>query len=1075
VLAREPRLKKLVLTGIFDLALVRLRCNVQAKYYKTAESDQYNFISLGNLGAQGTVTKSKFSPTTYEPADLPESSYAPANLKLSDIELGMIKYFNPIRHATLEALYDDVIKEFTLPVTSSQLGERVLKEFTSYFPGLKIYMNNVLPFEKVLELMTHSISGKLRKKTSAGLGFTKDRKEIARQYRDDVLSCYELDTFDFQTYFKLFLKDELRETAKATRSIAVGQLHMWVIGAKYLGALYEYFSDTCPSWTGYAMDDKPSTWDMRFGEFDPAAETYGFDLKKQDSRMQPGYVDFALYFLKTVSPEAHWGAIEWYFDQVFYNKRMVDARGNVIWFSQGEPSGHFLTLLMNTLHNLFTHVLHDVILQIKRLYDPKREIFTLLGDDTAMQSLFPDMYRKVCSIMGHDTTSEKGSLFNGVSFLSMKLTLYKGQVAPYYCNMDKMFASLRYTTDGNDEYFQKLCSFYNMLVYAPAGTLEHEWKKRIEAHIYYFIQMELISLPLLACFTPSHMQKRDRTGMVYHSFTQGSVGGLNISIDMVTPPIQRKNKQRKPKKANKALVNDKVHAPNTPHFAVAKIPHRKRKKVANSAIQRYGGSLTPPQKKALREYCMQLLWPTRPIKLVRPIPVRSFAYFKNGEITFESAAKYTQVMFRPHPFRFVELKTEATTSTAQAGQAYVVDWTQLLENNQEQFTLLQNTAHWLCFPYSLNTTNSSTIPVNKEFAPSQTTVIGYWGDEVQSGLYTGWNGVTCNGTIQIFFQNKTQTTLSVALDVRVINADGSIADAKLGTPVSIPSGDTIPVTSVSLSTALCSPEQLFCPMVKVTAAAGNVFLKDITFSLSSATSPILATGVPTVKNYTFGEALYPGDADLAGKVNDAFKDSLLWAPVAMACLYNVTQELSEAGGKFATSYLPSNVQSRIPQNFADAWQTLATYAASYPHAETAFSVGAHATWMGARIDDYSFKVPVVTDDQIHAELMSLPSDIFISSRASNDPNSKFQYYLSFAVSFEIQTLDPSFTMTLGPSSTMLTPLFLAMAAASNDLVGENPSHMKRLSELAKKIAGNEAVQQAFKAALGIGMGALLAG
>lgn len=1079
---RRCVLKKLVLRGVFDHALARPRCDVQARYYKTVDGAYYHYVTMSNIGPQGTITKSKFLYTLHEPADLPESNYAPANLKLSDIELGVIKYFNPITHISLEEVNLDFVKSYNLPVTPKTFSDMVFREFNSYFPGLNVYMSKALPFERVLHLMSHDLSGGLRKKTSAGIGFKLDRKQIAREHSDSVRSCYDLETFDFDILWKIFLKDELRETVKSTRSIAVGQLHLWVISMKYMGGIYEWFSDILPSWSGYGIDDMPASWELKFGDFDPDAKTYGFDLKQQDSKMSPGWVDFMLNFMKSKTPIKHWGAIEWYFEQTFYDKKIVDARGNVLLFSQGQPSGNPFTIIFNTLQNLYTHCVHNVILKIRKIYDPKKELFCVLGDDTLMQTQDPELYRSVCLTLGHATTSESGALFNDVSFLSMKLTTYRGIVAAYYSNMDKMFASLRFTTKGDDEYFMKLCSFYGMLIYAPTGTTEYDWKKRIEAHILYFLQMEYVSPSLMACYKPSHLQKRDRSGMVYHSSTLGAEGGLNLT--KMTDPLNDKQKQPAPKgrrkrrkpRAKKDTVQ-LVTWQNPPKGDAPRprAPSTKRlRKVEHKVLTANKDRLSASEMKIAKEYVSQILWPTRPIKLIRPIPVRSYAYFKHGEITFESSAKYNSVEFRPDPFRFIELKQDAAANTVSFATSYSVDWN---EKNADEDTFLAGSVHYLCFDNELNTTSGTVIPNAHAFTGVNTDV-AFWGPETSEEYVTGYYGMTCAGVLQVTATNRTPLTCTFSVDVRVYNKGTdntwTLSNQIVGPTAMVLTGGSVSLNSSNLTSLTCTSNQLFVPVLRVTCSTGNIMLKDLVQTLYGSSASLIATGAPASKLYTFGDALYPNNADLAAKVMDAFNSCLLWSPVAMACLYNVQQELSKAGGKFAISYLPSNVQDHIPEEFASAWSTLATWATSYPHAETQFSEGAHATWIGARIDDYAFRKPSPENTVTDYAALSMPSDIFISNRTSTDAASKFQYYITFAACFEIQSLSPNWTMELGPSSTVLMPQLIAMTAASDDLVGENPSHVQRLKRLATQIVSNPVVQQGFKSLAGAGLTALMA-
>lgn len=1057
------------MTGVFRRSLLRPNCRVEARYYKT-DGKRYNFISYGNLGPQGTITQTKYKREAYEIGDLPESSYAPARLQLSDIEKGIVKYFNPVKHWDDEEIFVDLWQTFSLPISPYELSARVFKRFDSYFPGLSLFLDDKLPFEKVLKYMTHDISGNLRKKTSAGLGFEYDRKYIARNFPEDVRSVYELETFDFDIYWKVFLKDELRDMLKATRSITLPQLHLWIVAMTHLGGIYEWFSHMLPNWCGYGLDDKCPSWHAKLKEFDPDLKTYGYDIRQQDSKMSPGFIKFISNWLKSKLPVSRWAALEWYLDQTFFEKKLVDAKGNILEFAPGEPSGNPLTIIFNIFDTLFKNCCHIEIADVLRLHKNDCEVFIIMGDDVLKQTETPDLYRQVVEVLGNELTKEEGALLEDVTFLSQKITLYKGQYAPYYANMDKMYASLRYTTKGEDEYYCKLCSFYNMLIYAPKGSVELEWKKRIEAHIYYFMSNGFVRPELYACFKPSHLQKRDRAGMVYHSSTP-RVGGRVEKIQFFN---MTKSSLKKFKKKN----NLNLRAESKQKLALpAKHTHKPSKQRMQKAKTSGVLAVLPPglsknEKAIVKEYVTQLLWPTRPIKLVRPIPVRSFPYFKSGEITFSSAVKYTEIQFRPHPWRFIELKAQADLSTVNfTDKDYTTNPNEILPANANP-TFTPSSTHSICFYDNLQTTSGTEIQIVGKSVPGLSSVGAFFLDEFNYDNVTGWPGLTCAGALQAIVTNNSSKTVTVALDCYIINSDETVSQTVTSGTTSLGPGAITTITSASLAALTCTPDQLFVPAVRIVNSAGaNCYLKDFIFRLSDATSSLIATSVPTSKLYSFGEALYPTNPDLANTVMEAFSGSNLWSPVAMACLYNVSQQLAQAGGKFAASYLPSFISTEIPDDFADAWSFLNTIKASYPHYEGDLVTGAHASWLGARIDDYSFVRPFERDHVLEYEALSLPSDVFMSNVVSTSTN--FQYYITFAAAFEIQTISPNFTCTLGPSSVILMPQMLAMMAASDALVGENPSHMQRIANVVRRIVADPTVQQGFKTLAGAGLAALL--
>lgn len=422
----------------------------------------------------------------------------------------MVKYFNPIKHHDAVDIAADIVKEFNLDISPVAFNKLIERRFDEHFDNLDLFLEKPLPFDVILDLAIHDLSGSLRGNTSAGLGFEKDRKTLARLYRDDFKTLYDHDVFDLEIYWKIFLKDELRLKDKKTRSIAVGQLHLWFLTMKYLGGLYFYMKEINPEWSAFGMNDTVRAWSEKLQSWSRTEKTYGYDIRNQDSKMSPGFAKFFETFLKRHSPASHWDGIEWYFREAFFNKKIVDNKGYILSFSQGEVSGDPLTLIKNICHNLFIHVVHEAILEVRNEIDHKKKL--LLGDDTLMQTLFAQLFREVAIVIGHDTTAEQGSFLNEIEFLSMKLTQTEWGIAPYYSNLDKMYASLLYTTHGTDEYFQKLCSFMNLLVFAPENTTESIWFDRINEHALFMLKSGAVSRDAIKSYKTKYMLIQSRLG-----------------------------------------------------------------------------------------------------------------------------------------------------------------------------------------------------------------------------------------------------------------------------------------------------------------------------------------------------------------------------------------------------------------------------------------------------------------------------------------------------------------------------------------------------------------------------------
>lgn len=480
------------------------------KRYYYVDNKFYQFAPICKLGCQPTITKTKFKEEVFQISEIPETPYAPAKLGISDIEAGMVKYFNPIKHNDALEIAADVKQHFNLKESSVEILKLIERRFDSKFENIDLFLEQPLSFEVVLDLAIHDLQGSLRGNTSAGLGFDRDRKTLARTKREDFKALYQMDLHDFDIFWKLFLKDELRLKEKKTRSIAVGQLHLWFLTMKHLGGLYFYFKSMNLSWSAFGMNDTVETWTDKLGDWDESRVAYGYDIKNQDSKMSPGFARFLESFLKRHSPVSHWEGIEWYFEQAFYFKKIVDNKGYVLTFSQGEVSGDPLTILKNIMHNLFIHVVHEVVLDLLCLRDRKRVL--IMGDDTLMQTDHADIFKQTALIIGHETTTETGQLYNSIEFLSMKIRRTKYGIACYYSNLDKMFASLVYTTGGTDEYFQKLCSFMNLLLFAPKNSLERKWYHKIDSHARYLMSTGVLTQASIKSYKTRDQLKRNRYG-----------------------------------------------------------------------------------------------------------------------------------------------------------------------------------------------------------------------------------------------------------------------------------------------------------------------------------------------------------------------------------------------------------------------------------------------------------------------------------------------------------------------------------------------------------------------------------
>ena len=159
----------------------------------------------------------------------------------------------------------------------------------------------------------------------------------------------------------------------------------------------------------------------------------------------------------------------------------------------------------------------QTISQLSKAIDYNRKFIPLciLGDDITFQHADFESYETTMKFLNHELYVEQGSLYNELSFLSLKFDRNEARVFPYYANLDKMFASLRYTK-GRQEYFQKLCSFHSSLVFAPKGSPEHEWLMKLDQVLLKYVQFFRNELtPVLNCYRPISFWKKHKTDYSY--------------------------------------------------------------------------------------------------------------------------------------------------------------------------------------------------------------------------------------------------------------------------------------------------------------------------------------------------------------------------------------------------------------------------------------------------------------------------------------------------------------------------------------------------------------------------------
>lgn len=528
-----------------------------------------------------------------------------------------------------------------------------------------------------------------------------------------------------------------------------------------------------------------------------------------------------------------------------------------------------------------------------------------------------------------------------------------------------------------------------------------------------------------------------------------------------------KRKQARAKK--KEMLEKKADKPATPPKYKLNPKYHKR---AKNTLQQVAveANLTKREQAIAYEYVNNFLYPTKPIKLARPISGFSASIFKAGELVWESDSEFVEVRFRPDPWFFVEIQTQAGGGTVNLQESYEESLGALLQGNDVEQIPAGGTDR-ICFQMPLSLTNDTEIiPV---FRFNQATLgsvrYSYFQEETASGYYS----IECNGTVTFAVKNLNPYGVAVAVDFYIINADETTAATVLGTPVAVATQQSVHVASANLTGQYPTGDQIGCFVFRVNnTSSSSVFYKNFIFTLISATAPIQVSSAPTSKYYSLGEALY-GSAENAQAVElmNMFNSCQVWSPVACAALLNVTQVLADAGGRFLSSFLPPFIAETIPSDPAQEWTTLASYKNSYPFYEGKFDKGTHGTWVGTRISDYEYRKPFAAQNYQSYQRESLPMNILMSNPAKTDQ--KFKYFFTFSVCFEVQSVNPLLTMTKGPVSTQLLPMMLAIIVLHSLLVGENPSHFTRLAKLAKTAINDPKVRKAFKELAGAGMAALM--
>lgn len=463
------------------------------------------------------MTKSKVKPVPdldyYFKDSLPESTYTTAPMNYSDVIEGLNKYYEqPLTEPTLNHVLEKIIAHFDLDINPLDFQAKMITYFNAYMPDFN-HAYRELTNDEVLYNAVHDPSGDVRHPTSSGYGTNYTRQEIARLFSKSVKIYLDNPQCNHEVLFTLFLKDEIREKGKATRSIAVPQLHLWLMFNKFMGWIYEYFSNGKHPFA-YGHTPNEGFFTDLFYQFNLDEETFSIDFKKMDSRMNHVFVTFLENYIITQTnfPKERLDVITWIHDVSFFEKQVMDPRGNVVTFTNGEMSGFPGTILYNSFYALYLIVISQIVhMEITEQNTLELIPLAILGDDIAFQQLDLEIVKQCATLLGHDLYIQRGSLINDVTFLSYKFDYHNGYLRPYYANDDKMFAAFRFYKD-EITYFQKLASFHSLLAFAPDDSEEAYWRDEIEKILLWLIKTDSQNIysAVRASFKPTQVWRNLR-------------------------------------------------------------------------------------------------------------------------------------------------------------------------------------------------------------------------------------------------------------------------------------------------------------------------------------------------------------------------------------------------------------------------------------------------------------------------------------------------------------------------------------------------------------------------------------
>lgn len=498
---------------------------------------------------------------------------------------------------------------------------------------------------------------------------------------------------------------------------------------------------------------------------------------------------------------------------------------------------------------------------------------------------------------------------------------------------------------------------------------------------------------------------------------------------------------------------------------------RADRKKRKEEVNKVASILNNKESKALTDVLYNMLEHDKPMRLVRPVPVRSVEGHYAGQIRFDTQNEYVEVRTRPDPRAFVEITTQTTSTLATLPVEEI--------NNIYSGPGGSNSTstRFLCYQEPAILADGTYIrPSFAETNNSGGTLESFYGDAVLN-LASGFHGLSMPvaSVLTLGITNDGPNNATVGINIFKVNTNTKAQTLiQAGATLTAAANGAAAPTITMASAATPAADEILVIAVSVVASVPGQFVRfrDLTISPTVYTGFVTAD-VYSVSSFTIGQAVYGKSDARAGILDSFFTNSLLWAPVGMSSRLNVRQQVNTAGGLMLAAYLPSFVMDQTSATPSKAWEDIVAYKRSYPVKDALpFRTGAHASWIGMRIQDYEFRGMINQPEYQRREAASLPVNVFIAQKASSDTE-VIRYFFDFQVNFEVQSINPLVTAKLGPCSPDFLAQFLALCALHDLLVGENPLHIDRIKKLVKKIASDPRVRQAAKFAIEEGVPFLL--